>query len=461
MNKLFNLWYLLQIYVIIFVIKEQRTIEAYYLKSLYGQQEYEKIINDVEVAINNGQELSNWDYFYYALSLNRFGKTADAIEIFKKLKLNSFINTCVDECIINWIASEYFSIANAEKYKQDERIEQFEFIFSNYKYSEIPEKSRSCFNYMLLKVCKQLNILPTNTDSRKVIEIITSVNFDDFSEEERVFKDEDKDRVYFSEKEALYSNIIKAYWNLKEYNLCSQYCQSALTIFDGRLHHKNNIWFRQKQLICDIRLKIERNEEYSEDLKTLKSICSKSKHFSSYKHLGDVYELIDIDMALSAYSEAYLYGYDIKELHLKLGILKEIAMICENKNNFFIAKQCYALMIKLRKENNWDIKRELQSKADLYSITDDMRIRYNEIINFCVNNLSKQKYLIGQVIQNNKIVCSDYKGKIIFFSNKDILNYKFFNPKYINGSIVAFKFADFKTGKAKSIYIGARLWKFT
>ena len=112
---------------------------------------------------------------------------------------------------------------------------------------------------------------------------------------------------------------------------------------------------------------------------------------------------------------------------------------------------------KVEKKNNWDIKRELQSKADLYSITDDMRIRYNEIINFCVNNLSKQKYLLGQVIQNNKIVCSDYKGKIIFFSNKDILNYKFFNPKYINGSIVAFKFADFKTGKAKNIYIGARL----
>ena len=389
--------------------------------------------------------------------MNRFGKTTEAIEVFKKLKLNSFINSCVNECIINWIASEYFSNANTEKYKQDERIEQFEFIFSNYKYSEIPEKSRSCFRYMLLKVCKQLNVLPTNTDSRKVIEIITSVNFDDFSEDERVFKDEDKDRVYFSEKEALYSNIIKAYWNLKEYKLCSEYCQNALTIFDGRLHHKNNIWFRQKQLICDIRLKIEKNEDYSEDLKTLKLFCSKSKHFSSYKHLGDVYELIDIDMALSAYSEAYLYGYDIKELHLKLGVLKEIAIICENNNNSFIAKQCYALMIKLRKENNWDIKRELQSKAEKYSITDDMKIKYNDIINFCINNLSKQKYLIGKVIQNNKIVCSDYKGKNIFFSNKDILNYKFFNPKYINGSIVAFKFADFKTGKAKNIYIGARL----
>lgn len=427
------------------------------MKNLYGQQEYEKIINDVDIAINNGQELSNWDYFYYALSLNRVGKTVDAIEIFKKLKLNKFSNNCVDECVINLIASEYFSNANSEKYKQNNRIEQFDFIFSNYKYCEISENSRSCFKYMLLKVCKQLNILPTNTDSRKVIEIITSVNFDDFSEDERVFKSEDKDRPYFSEKEDLYSNIIKAYWNLKEYKLCSEYCKKALNIFNGRLHHKNNIWFRQKQLICDIRLKIEAKEDYSEDLKILRSICSKSKHFSSYKYLGDVYELIDIDMALSAYSEAYLYGYDIKELHLKLGILKEIAIICENKNNTFIAKQCYALIIKLRKENNWDIKRDLQSKAELYSITDDTRIKYNEIINFCVNNLLKQKYLIGKVVQNNKIACSDYKNKTIFFSNKDILNYKFFNPRYINGSIVAFKFADFRTGKAKNIYIGARL----
>ena len=447
----------IRICVIIFY-KEFIIIEKYFYKALYQDQEYEKIITTTETAINNQEELSDWDYFYYALSLNRNGRTVEAIEIFKKLKLSGFQNTRVNDCIIMWIASEYFSTANNDKYTQDIKINQFDFILANYKDSDITDDAYSCYKFMLLKVCKYLNTLPTRADSQKVINILTSTNFDRFSEEERIYKDDDRERAYFSEKEALYTNLIKAYWNLKEYKLCSEQCKIALELFKGRLHHKNNIWFFQKQLICDIKIKIENNEDYENDLTLLKTNCRKSKHFSSLKHLGDVYELIgDFELALSAYSEAYLYGYDYKDLQLKLGVLKEIAIICENINNNFIAKQCYALIIKLRRENNWDLRRDLQSKAELYSITDQTKIKYNDIINFCINNLSNQKYLIGRIIKNNQIDCAKYKGKYISFNVKEILNPKFYNNKYINGSIVAFKFSDLKTGKTKNIYIGARV----
>lgn len=385
------------------------------------------------------------------------GRIVDAIETLTELRLKGFQNDSINNCIVIWTAVEYFSSSNKEKYSEKIREEKFDFVRKHCMNSALSNPAYSSYKYMLLKVCKHLNVLPTHADSKKIVDIITSANFDCFSEEERIYNDAGKERPYFSEKEELYTYLIKAYWNLEAYKSCSEQCKIALEHFDGRLHHKNNFWFLQKQLICDIKIKIETGEDYQEDLARLKSNCRRTKHFSSLKHLGDVYMLMgDCELALAAYSEAYLYDYDGKDLQLKIGVLKQIAIICENISSNFMARQCYALIIKLRKKNNWEIKKDLQSKAEMYSITDDTKIKHKNIINFCIFNLKKQKFYIGKVINNNQIVCDNFKKKYISFNKKDVLNPKIYNDKYINGSVVAFKFLEFKTGKTKNIYIGVR-----
>lgn len=210
-----------------------------------------------------------------AKDLRSIGKYAEAIEIYKmiyftncdkwlaweyadSLKKCNDIDTAITICKGVYENNKFFKYNNdlyswllyERYYKKPKEIYQFEEVLYLYDTAIfvtklVSQNVSSPYESIIIQTLKLINKHCVNQWD-KIIKLIDKLDLLLISDKPLIYKKQEREMEYQSNREMLYVYKTKALLELNQYDECIKCCIEALNVIN-QFHHNNDIWIRLKQ----------------------------------------------------------------------------------------------------------------------------------------------------------------------------------------------------------------------
>lgn len=382
-------------------------IKPFAFKELYGQREYNRIItmaSDPD-AKNN---LSNWDYFYYAQSLYKKERYKDCIDCYKECKKKYPDFTYINN-IMCW--SVYHDKVKPFNMETQDKNELFKIV--DYAIGQCKQEKYSAYE---LIISKALRIIFSNRANNAINyklgdHYLSLIEPSLLSKEEQIRVIDGKERRVSSERERWYTRKTKALEKLGNYKECIQLIDKAFNDIN-RFHNNNNHWLMYRKAICHYE---QGDLDSGESI--IKEVLTAFSHWTFYGLLFKIYrDKGNQDLALQYSAMAASYDRDHK---LRVTLYGELAEYLNTLGKYEESELHIKLIELIRKEEGW---------------SEDKCFK-NYIISDHINNLTKNQVMndLNSLWQDYKYANQTFiKGEVakVFVNGKSGLIYDNNNKSY-------------------------------
>lgn len=189
-----------------------------------------------------------------------------------------------------------------------------------------------------------------------------------------------------SDKEKWYSELSKAYFELKMYNESFELSKEALSILDT-FHFNNDSWFARRLALSKKHL-----GNLEDAINDLEVIYSKKPEWFIQKEIAELFfEKSDFEKSLQNGISAVLSKGKIE---FKVSLIMLLGKILKQKKDIKNASLHFLLVKYIRSNNGWKVSEELEN--ELVSIEENQDIEYKELI-------IKLKSFWEQYLKDNKV----------------------------------------------------------
>lgn len=281
-----------------------------------------------------------------------------------------------------------FSV-NFETKKEDFEIffKKAKFIIDNCCQEEVGRYYTNPYGLTIVKVVKILN-QRTYCNYNEIIKWVLLLNVDKLpdNDENQYINSFGRECESTSTREFYYYQITRAYEKTREYEKCIEQCNKAL-YEDIKFHYKNKLWIKARKLYCECQI----SDNKIKSINKYKKIVDKNDFWFMKHKLASVY--FNNNMMKDALKYNYL-AMDLRQDDKKLiNVVYDLIYIFEAENDYEKAKMCLIEYLKIRNNNSWGIRPDIEAKAKLYGINVDLtgKVDLAHIRNICYSDKGESK----------------------------------------------------------------------